>query len=428
MESKEKKNFRSSSIKQMIIDEYIKNSGYSSLSKLKSKSNIPEITITDPGNILRSESAHSLNQFIPVSKRPVQKSRPSSVCSSKSTNLYTSQYFDANISVEFSTAIKNCTIKAVQNLQKTGKNENSLCLVFSLLMILAEIDDNIDFTPGVKILRSRVWQTFLSYISKPGLFVQIIKKLPKLIKDRKIPENDIKKAAGLFNMVSLNKITEFKIIYDLVKEALLYIKDCYGINILFKPPKDIQKKVNKYTFTDEKPVGKHRNASVQVQNFETSIVVNIFPKSTKNESKELSFSSEIFNPNNVEIIEPVLEQPSQQELLSRLLKQPISLFKPEIVPRKIRNKSKSNLKNQQFLIESRVNKRIHDKLIRFFDGKKTTEKIGDKQEIIEKLINEFIETLPCAEISASTLKFLEYFVTTKEFDHYIQKHIRLNII
>lgn len=393
-----------SSIKKMLIDQFLKRENISP--------SYPSPIIKNPIKPLEKVVSRSQSSFsLPLSKQFFSNSRTSSICSSRSITA-TSQCLDPDIPKTLLTAVNSISLKKVQNLQKAGKDENSLCLVYSFLTILAD-SNALEMAAGKKIMRSNVWHTFSAYISKPGIFVQGVRKIPNLIKTMKICEMDVKKALALFNIVDGKRLGPFKMIYDVVKEGLAYAGEVYGIKILFRSVfrtssvKGISKNV-------EKIGGKVRNVSVGETfiNVLAEKVVNISEVLMENEEKVCEYQKSPENHGRVDSL------PTQDEVLKKLLENPLSLFKTHGKGQEKSCKNlKQTIKTQRFLVDSRVNRRIHEKLIKFLSKGKKAQGLDNAStsEKTQKVMDEFISTLSCSEVSSSTLKYLEYISSTKEF-------------
>ena len=411
-----------SSIKRMLIDQYIKREGLTSASKC-----IPELNIQTPlkssekYQMPRSTSTTSfLNSKISAQQFST-RSRPSSVCSSRSNLLVPSQYFDSDISIEFLGIIKAITIKKVQILHKMPKDENLLCLVYSFLVILVEAGEDFGFTLNKKLMRSFVWPSFTSITSKPGTFIKAIRKIPNLIRNKRIPEAEVKKSLALFNMVDPKRIGQFKIIYDLLKETLAYIGEVYNINITVKSILS-SKNTNNKPKNSSSNVKTHRSSSMIITepdnpsgNTLVEKVVNLSElKQTKRSCASLDMD---FGENTKESQSKIIST-TQDILLKELLKKPLSLFKANTSPiNKSRKNSKQLKKNQQFLVDSRISRRLHEKFTEFLSEVKKFDNVagGSMEEKTQIIMDQFIKSLPCSDISSSTLKYLEYLSATKEF-------------
>jgi hypothetical protein len=499
-----------SNVKRMLIGQFL--SKEESLFPVASTEGQETMTKQYPV-LSRSQSSSSVTQLPSCINPNSKKIRPVSVCSLNSSLLHISAIHEPDLPQEYSLALKNLTMKKIQMLQKPAKDENSLCLIYSFLIILAEVDRNIEFTPGIKVMRSKVWIIFDYYAAKPGFLVQIVKKIPKLIKDQKIPENDIKKSLALFNMVIEARLGPFKIIHEILKQTFIYASDCYGLKTVFRATPKAQINQKKLSKSQEKT---NKILSEFSINFHQPQLTPFFkdPENTANntiyfesklendfkiqeKSADINFSStdsfflDIFSINkrsykaidmklephisvsvNDTAIEPqskivsmdtgpnniLLDSPSRcaylsskpgeiqfdeqstnvptegiyrftsvpsYEELTSILKKPIDLFKPAPVQDDSYSRKKLKDKNQKFLVQSRVNKRIHDKLINFLITKPKPIATNDsnKDLITKAILEEFIKSLPCAEISVSTLKYVQYFASTKDFDKYIKKFL-----
>ena len=82
----------------------------------------------------------------------------------------------------------------------------------------------------------------------------------------------------------------------------------------------------------------------------------------------------------------------------------------------------SKSKAEKFLIDSRVNKRVQEKLKKFLDQTPSIEKSEvSNEELKDRLIENFMKTLPVSEVSSSCIKFLDYYKKTSEFERLIKK-------
>lgn len=280
------------------------------------------------------------------------KSRPHSSCSSKSSNIEKIQLYDPTIPGSFVSAVKKISFRSLQNLQKSVVDENSQCLIYSFLLLLSLVD-----TAGpaiqVKNSRSKVNQTFYQYVKNPAILIQVIRKLPKTLKNFGNFDSTCQKAQVLFKIVDFQKLSAFFEIFELVHEALAYIDLC-------KIPK-IQENVSQ---------PKEKNM-----------------KNVNTGSSELSMSNK--NPKHA--------RPGSMGQIPQELTHTIN---PKTTG-KVLNK-KELIKAERFLLESRVNKRIQEKLNKFMQGK---EKYDDKESVLK----EFIGGLPADDVNKTSIKMIELY-------------------
>ena len=256
----------------------------------------------------------------------------------------------------------------------------------------------------------------------------------------KIPQKDLKKSLFLFNMVDERRIGVYRFIYKLVRECLIYFGDCYGINVIFKraalPNNEIPKETGE-KIIEKKLEKKYRNSSAQYEEPEISFhnvlaekVLNVSNLHLSSKSLVEDNKSVTENPLNHQEIsiknvnpEAIVLKPDDH--LKELLKKPKSFFKPNALTKEKKiSGSKQQLKNQKFLIDSRVNKRIHEKFLSFVSKKQEKVKIINEsfENKTQRIMDDFIKNLPCAEVSSSTLQYLEYLSTTKEFEKYLKNY------
>lgn len=413
----EKPIYSSNSIKGKLIDNFFRSHSISFIDKIENSCKIlDQPKIENPETLNHSSSSQSLS-VIRVGHKSPPRSRPSSVCSAHSSNTLASNFYDPTISSVFTLAIKNINIKKVQYLQKAARDENSQYLVNAFLMLLAQNETNVDFSTGLKIMKTSVWPIFERYLYKPGFFIQIIRRMPKSIKGKKVPEKDVKRALGLFNMVDIDKIGVYYSLYTFVKECFNYISECYNMPIVFRPktsenkPRRLKCRADKTSRAQSGQFDQIENCSEAEKNPKpTEKIPTYRPSSALAEHSGGNFQDK---PENSLL--------NAKDLYEEQVKKSLQHFKNLSLPK---DRKYFNTKAQQFLINSRVNKRIHDKFISFLQEKSTSKSCEGvpKDSLTQKLIENFIKTLPCSEMSAGTIKFIEYFTHTKEFER-LKNHL-----
>jgi hypothetical protein len=367
-----------------------------------------------------SYSSQSLSVNHVSGHKSPPKSRPSSVCSSQSVNALAKGFFDPSIPNDYLMSIKSINIKKVQLLQNAKKDENSQCLVNSFLYLLSQNSIIREYCTGLKMMKSSIWPAFERYTYKPGYFIQVIRNMPMLIKSKKITETNIKKCLSQFNMVSIPSLGIYTCLYTFVKESLNYISQVYNLPLIFKKP-PTSTETPKSRRSGLRPDKNPRAHSNKLKPSQSKKGLEKFLDSSNKRTLDRP-SSALDNTENLQYKNQDL-QLNHKEIYEDYIKKSINVFKNYTLPD--RKCIKINTKAQRYLVESRVNRRIQEKFIGFLNDEKVIKSCQGSvfEEVTHKLVDEFIRTLPCAEMSAGTLKFIDYFVQTREFEKMMKKFV-----
>jgi hypothetical protein len=238
-----------------------------------------------------------------------------------------------------------------------------------------------------KLMRYQVVKIFKDLVKNPGNFIRVLKLVPGKIEERKdFRYGKIIEAS--FRLVDYSKLKSFKEIFCFVRECVEIIKR------------------GERTETPE---------SGLVKVYSVSPVRSPLTKTQKINTS--SYRSSIKSSPSIKSKSPYKpESTSKSFLKTQDFKEITQTCK--ILFQKMNSKSKA----EKFLIDSRVNKRVQEKLKKFLDKPQTIEKSEiSNEEIKNQLIENFIKTLPVSEVSSSSLKFLEYYKKTSEFERLIKK-------
>lgn len=364
------------SIKQSLLKSFFNK--HSNL--LKTHSDSPQVQTPDPMPIPRSQSSVSLN-----CKSNKVPSRPISSCSQLTPNKLNSSILDQVLPSNLLNAIKKLNIKTILDYNTVSLDENMTWLLYSFLTLLSLVDKQGPASSVIN-LRSKVYGVFKQYLKSPGVLIQLIRKIPNFLQSNDLPTGFLTKLQASFHLVNITKITNCLELYEIVLETLAFFKS--SPKILPQSRSTTKKKPVKTFQVKKSPLS--LNSSER-----SSSLLNLIKKKD-NSSKP--------RPN-----------------LAVTLK---TSLKPQIL--KVNEKGQKDLKNadklEQFLLNSRINKRIHEKIGNFLKGKEGMAGNGMREEEIgQKLLDEFTLTLPVAEISSSSVKFLQFFRKGKEFEKVVKK-------
>jgi hypothetical protein len=260
-------------------------------------------------------------------------------------------------------------------------------------------------------MKSKVWPTFEKYLLKPGEMVQVIRKMPKLVQDHRISVENAKKAQGLFEAVETRKLGIYTPIYQFLKETFGFIQECYGLGVeanSIKYPEGILKAAKPEVRSVK------RNVSAQFDGSENRFENPLAEKVVKFKDLKPYRTASLTDNYPAEINS--IARTNQSNALNELMKKPICLYKPVAsTGDKSVDRSKQKMKADKFMMDSRINRRIHDKFASYIKGLKNSE-LTMNDGLSQAIVNEFIRTLPCAEVSNSSLKYIEHLTKTKEFE------------
>ncbi|OMJ82095.1 hypothetical protein SteCoe_17315 [Stentor coeruleus] len=406
----------------MLIDNYFNTHRTSLLEKVENPSKFSESCKLEKFETMsHSYSTHSLSAIRMSGKNSSPDSRPNSVCGSQSVTVLTSAFFDSEISNDYCIAIRNITTKTVQFWQRAPKDDNSQYLVNAFLLLLEQNITKVDLSSGMKSMKTIVWPTFDQFLSKPGFLIQVIRNLPKTIRAKSILENDAKKSLGLFSIVDIRKLGMYKSLYIFIKESLNYISKYYNLPMVFKKTRNSRTAVPRQIL--HRLCKKARTNSGQFDNLDHEARIEKTPNSARKILKNRS-SSPLGHVLNDSPQGKTRGSPyKQKQNFDEVLKKSMNLAANADFGQNVKNKSMQGLKTQKFLVDSRVNKRIHEKFIKFLQGQIAIEEYegNNKEKITQKLVEEFVKTLAGTEMSEGIASFIGYFVQTKEFDRFTKK-------
>lgn len=384
--------YLNSSVKNMLIENFLKKVSDKKGATLKSESSFEEV--------LKSSQIPDLNSSEAISRKPLPKSasqsRPSSVCSNKSSNAYSTHHQDSTIPLKFLTAINGVSLKTIKDYQTTLKNDSIDCLAYCFLMLWVYIDRSCENYSGLKLLRKNSLEIFKKIISVPGNFIKNVRALPKYIRQKKVPLKDIKKSLAWISMINPQTLGPFYSLYELLKQTLEYSQLYYGTNPVFNA--NVLKNKNKTGSSQSKD--NKRNPCDKPYNFkpkEFLLQENSFIIETNNENdtyNELSINCRSGSVNKF--------------LNCKKLNKPI-----------IENKLK--FKNVMFFMKSRVVQRIHEKFLSFLSKINYSTELKEDKEILKKtVIEEFVKTFE-QETKNDADKYIKYFTVTKDFYELLEK-------
>lgn len=365
------------SIKRALIDNFFK-------SRMDLTGTLPDCALTEV--VLNEDSKAVTGYLRPSSSQSVHlknlQSRPSSVCSSKSIQLDRNLGIDFLIPASLASAVKKLSVRTLMNYAKVPIDENSLCLVYSFLMILS-IADPKGPAGTVQSSKNKVVPVFHSYLKNTGNLAQIVRKIPKMLKNFDDSKEIMKKSRNLIQVVDFNRLAGFREIYEFVDEITSFaVGDKIGDGRKERKEKRSEVKVKKNFRTESIERGKNL-AGVG------SIVKG------KHE-KTQSFSAGVDRKQD-------FQGKSKENIEKKKAGRVASISNIEVLPFGGANRSS---RTDKFLVESRISKRVQEKLVKFLQGKQ-----GEGPMFRQQIIKDFIMTLPSSEVSSSTFKLAELYIS-----------------
>jgi hypothetical protein len=282
----------------------------------------------------------------------------------------------------FNTIFKSLTVKKISEYGLVHIDDNAVWLLTAILQLVSLVDLGKNFLSG-KLMRYQVIKVFKDYTKSPGNFMRILKQIPPKIKSLKNPPEILKKLEASMKLVNFSKLESFQDLFYFTSECINLIKP------IETPPSPL---LNSSNFHSISPI---RSSFMKSQKLNPSSY-----RSSINSSP--SFKSK--TPKKLQNQEFLQEKIQNFQEINKNCK---------ILFEKLNFKSKA----EKFLLESRANKRTQEKLFGFL---KNQGKVDDLEEG-NRLVEEFLKTLPQAEVSPGCLKFLEFFKKTKEFEKAILK-------
>ena len=362
------------SIKRALIDNFFK-------SRLDLAGTLPDSALTE---VALNEDAKANTGFLrPSSSQSLHlknvQSRPSSVCSSKSIQLERNAGSDVLIPASLSSAVKKLSVRTLMNYAKLAIDDNSLCLVYSFLMILS-IADPKGPAGTVQNTKNKVLPAFHNYLKNAGNLAQLIRKIPKMLKNFDDPKQVLKKSKNLIKVVDLKRLAGFRELYEFVDEAT-----SFGIG-LRTGDAGLERR------SEAKIKRNIRTESNERGNYALGTGGAVLGKHEKTQS----FSAGVDRKAD-------LQGKSKEIIERRKAARPSSISSGEVIPLGGANRSS---RTEKFWFESRISKRVQEKLVKFLQGKQ-----GEGPMFRQQVIKDFILTLPSSEVSSSTFKLAELYIT-----------------
>ena len=89
-------------------------------------------------------------------------------------------------------------------------------LAEAFLVLFCKVDKLIEVNPALDILKSRIWFSFIAYISTPGNVIVTMRKFPDFISEQRIKASTIKRSKESFSKI---KTPPLVFIYQYLKTA-----------------------------------------------------------------------------------------------------------------------------------------------------------------------------------------------------------------
>lgn len=360
------------SVKQSLLESFFKNHSKTA------KSSSDSMRIKTPNNepLYRSNSPSSLNCNLKQNHlRPVSSN--DSLTPSKS--FFSSP--DSNLHSNIANAIKKVTVKTIFTYSNFTFDENMNWLLYCFLNLLSLVDMQ-GPASTVKSNRSKANEVFKSYLKSPGFLIQQIRKIPPFLQSNPLPANIINSLKASFKLVNISKLTNCLELYEIVMESLALIRNL--------------------------PQSKSRCESTPKK----------FMKSFKINKSPLPYSSIERSSSTFD-----LKKPRQLSSTTKLKLAPTTKTNLKLqTPKPIQCLSITKYtKADRFMLESRANKRLHERIRKFLQDKSGMSGNGlTEEDIGQKLLDEFISSLPVAEISSNSEKFLKFFRKSREFEKIVK--------
>ena len=258
------KSFESESAQKAILKE-------KPIKDLESNSKSFEIT--------RPRSAHSANR---ISQSLQKKVQPTKINSAVPTN--------------YQSAVKIFKEK-VHFFHESLRNESTDYLLFSFIVLYTSIWGNDLENPILSFLQANIWNTYREILAKNDILTRI-PLFPRMVRLKKIPQEELKKALSWFSMIKYEKLETFKELYEFLRETFLYARKFYFISIILPEYKQTPKNTAKVE--NNKSVPKALNSSVvryQTPMNKTRIGENKFltPNFQRNKEKKVFLSTKATN-------------------------------------------------------------------------------------------------------------------------------------
>jgi hypothetical protein len=324
-------------------------------------------------------------------------SRPSSVSSNRSSNIKRNKALDTEFTLELTAAIKKLSLRTFLNLSRQPVDENSLCLVFAFIMLVGIVD-----TKGpagmIKNSKSKVVPAFSFYLKNSGKLIQIIRKIPKSLKN---PENSniLKKVQGLMKILDHKKVQNFLEIHDFIQEALNFASSQKEITEIKNP------KMPDFSFN---PTISSLSKTSSCQAGPSPISTKTFIKKSRNTSsfdlntKNVQRSSKPKHEKSSSFSGAILKDQSHFQASLKENQEKKQQTKKKVSSGEGLEHGRQN-RTEKFLLDSRINKRIQEKLVKFLKDKQI-------EEDHSKVIQDFVTTLPCSEVNSNTYKLAEIYL------------------
>lgn len=355
------------SVKKSLLENFFKNHSKTAKSssdsiRMKTLNNEPEFRSNSPGGLnCNSKKNHS---------RPVSSNGSLTPCKS---DLSVSE---SSLPSNIANAIKKVTVKTIFSYSNFSFDENMNWLLYCFLNLLSLVD-----TQGpastVKNNRSKANEVFKTYLKSPGFLIQQIRKIPSFLQSTPLPTSVTSSLKASFKLINISKLSNCLELYEIVMESLALLRNL--------------------------PQTKPRCESTP-------------KKLTKNSQVRKSplLYSPLERSSSTFTLKKPLQLNSTRPKLASTMKTCSKLQPPK--PAQYKSIVKCN-KADRFMLESRANKRLHERIRKFLQDKSGTGGNGlNEEDIGQQLLNEFVSGLPVADISSNSEKFIKFFSKSKEFE------------
>ena len=227
----------------------------------------------------RPSSANSANR---VSQSLQKKIKPTNINSAVPTN--------------YQSLVKIFKEK-IHFFNESLRNDNTDYLLFSFIILYTGIWGNDLENPILSFMQANIWNTYREILAKNDISSRI-PLFPRMVRLKKIPQEELKKALSWFCMINYEKLETFKELYEFLRETFLYARKFYFISIIL--PEFKQSNKNTVKVENKKSIPKALNDSVvryqtpmnSIKNGESRFLT---PNFQRNKDKKVFLSTKAMN-------------------------------------------------------------------------------------------------------------------------------------
>ena len=219
--------FLTSNIKSRLINTYVGKEISKSFQKSLDSELVKKSITNEKSEEINTDLSQSFENIRPSSVNSsireckLNKNRPSSSIGTKAVS---------NIPSSYKSSLKILQ-ERLHNFDESLKNVNSDYLLYSFLIIYTGIWGNNLEKLVPSFVQSKIWNSFRDIIARTE-FEKKIASLPRMVRSKKVPQEELKKALVWFCMIKIDELETLRELYDFIRETFIYARKFYFFTIL----------------------------------------------------------------------------------------------------------------------------------------------------------------------------------------------------